>query len=222
MKGYTTTEWQKGEASLKEASRAVSKIIETALRNNTGALIGRQGSIELEAVLSHVLARAPLTDTRKTLLENNAGIYPATDTVTMEAWRVEYLDSIQNADALVVGWFAQLADLEENLLKALNFSGVPIPLRTLEPYYLSEPWTKYLGGQRLTVVSSFAETMKQQLPKLSEIWNGKNPLSRAASIEFVRSYYSPMCAEGKCEWPEQVHNSIDAIDYLENQVIQRR
>jgi hypothetical protein len=223
---YATPEWQKGDTSLKEASQAINKIIDTALTKNTGALIGRQGSIELEAVLTHVLSQGknPLNSARQALLETNAGIFPVTDTTVMETWRIEYLDSLQNADALAVGWFAQLADLEQKLLKAVQFSGIPIPLRTLEPYYLPKDlrWTKLFTGHRVTLVSSFTETMKAQLPNLKNgVWNGGDPtgISDAASVEFVRSFYSPVCAEGNCEWPETVKNCIDAINYLENQIV---
>lgn len=221
---YTSSKWQKGADSLRIASDAMKEIIEQALQNKTGALIGRQGSIELEAVLSFML-KQPASSSRDELLQNNAGIFPVSNERIFSAWRQEYLDSLKQADALAVGWYSQLASLEQQLLNHVAFHGVTIPLRALEPYYLSfdSGWQTTFNGRNITVVSSFTETMQRQ--NLNRVWPGADPtgLTTSKSVSFVRSFYSPTCAtDGKCGWPNGIDDSIKALSFLEEQVLQTK
>jgi hypothetical protein len=211
--------WQKGGESVLKGSCIIQQTIELALKEKRGALIGRHGTIELSVVLSTMFKGTPDMN-RSSILERNAGIFPAEPTF-IEDWVSDYKDAAEEADVMAVSWFKPLAALEWNYIQKINPLAKKIPLRSLEPYYTASPWISCLAGKRVAVVSSFAETMKSQANHFDKIW----PETLSTSLcqvewTFVRSYYSPVLAQGHCEWPEPIQSWQDAVEYLEKQVLE--
>jgi hypothetical protein len=199
--------WQKGETSIEKGSSEIY----TMIQSGKGALIGRHGTIELTAYLQSM--KGSISQDTSCILETNAGIFPKDSAMN---WVKEYSKATAQADILALAWYAPLALSEWKLVSIINDSVIKIPLRSLEPYYSKTSWLRALEGQKVTVVSSFAETMKKQIEHINHVWPNGFP---SATWSFVRSYYSPALAQGVCEWPSHIHSWSDALDYLEEEVL---
>ena len=80
-------------------------------------------------------------------------------------------------------------------------------------------WTEKLAGKKVTVVSSFTDTIQQQLKR--PIWpNGLLDIS-GVDWSFVRTGYAPVTAAGTAEWPDDCNSWEEAVEYVLLQVINR-
>jgi hypothetical protein len=208
--------FQKGDLSVTKGSQKIYYEIFSALSSKRGSVIGRHGTLEF-AVMYNILRKQPVQDYYLQQLERNAGIFPYGQEHT-SAWVKVYYDAMREADIMAGGWYSPIARAE---LSLLDIHQIPvIPLRSLEPYYIDEPWLRALEGHRVTVVSSFADTMRKQLGRAEAVWGSRSSALLPISVQwsFVRSYYSPVLAGDKsCGW--SVENWKDALDYLIREVL---
>lgn len=218
-----TEAWQKGEESVQKGSSIIFSTVLDALTMSKGALIGRHGTIELTTVLLY-LNDHNLDPNKLAILERNAGVFPKSGE-SVKAWIEAYQDATADADVMAAGWYAPLAKSELAYLANKAPQAKLVPLRSLEPYYVSElhNWMRAFEGHRVTVVSSFANTMKHQFNKAKYIWPKKQGLlSSDVKWSFVRSYYSPSLARGRCHWPDDVKSWKEAVDLLEKKVLEKK
>jgi len=212
--------WQKEEASVTFGSRQILDEIQKALKEGRGSLIGRHGSIEITMILLYDQTDTIHAETAM-YLEKNAGIFPRTKETILE-WIDIYKKATQEANVFAAAWYKELAEAEWRYLGAINPNAKRIPLRSLEPYYSmpTHHWTRALEGHRVTVVSSFVESMKEQLEYRESIWpQCQTILPVSTQWSFVRSYYCPTVAQGVCQWPSGITNWSQAVDYLEAEVL---
>jgi hypothetical protein len=211
--------WQKKPDSVLSGNQVIAQEIERALKENRGSLIGRHGTIELTTIL--LAKQTGQIDWEKAkILERNAGVFPQNDS-SIKQWIQEYSAATVYANVMAAGWYPPLAQAEMRHISTVNPKCQLVPLRSIEPYYSSQtPWTRLLSDQRVTVVSSFAVTMGKQVKHSSEIWPYSSLiLPTTATYSFVRSYYSPALANGKCEWPIHICSWADAVEHLEKEVL---
>jgi hypothetical protein len=201
------------------------------LRNPDPFFVGRNGTIELEVLFFWMVRRlnaqrpspypGPMLDT----ITLNAGIFPQT-AEAVDAWCAAYCEAIGEMNGLAAGWYKPLENIEAAILKVYtNGSEFRCPLRSLEPYYVKPElqWTRALGGKRVTVVSSFAESIRKQIEgeRFPGIWTGPNAgLLNAPTWSFVRTGYAPALAMGRCEWPVGVDTWQKAVSYVVDAVVQ--
>lgn len=190
-------------------SDKIAKHIEYNLIMKQGSIIGRHGSTELTTLLNNVAY---------TTLEQYSGVFPSNSTESMREWSSIYREATKESSIFAAGWYKPFAEEELEYLKVLSPNLDLIPLRSLEPYYIENSWTRVLEHKRVTVVSSFADTMREQIGRIDEIWEGK-PILPTAEYSFVRSYFCPSIANGSCEWPNSVVCWKTAVDYLYNEII---
>jgi hypothetical protein len=193
-------------------AREICKCIQKALDTEDGALIGRNGTIELEQMIFY-------NPSRVSVLEINAGIFPKEIVTT---WRIQSIEATKEADVLCAGWFEPLKEAERVALKEWRCKAVQIPLRSLEPYYvpLEERWTNLLRGQTVSVISCFTETMKSQSAILDKLFSSE-VLPSDIRWNWVQAGHSPKLAEGVNEWPSEIRSSIDAVDWIVSEVIRQ-
>ena len=194
-----------------KGSREICRIIRSALENSDGALIGRNGTIELEQMIT-------FQPQRLSILMNNAGIFPPN---IAEAWRFQSIEATQSADVLATGWYEPLKKSEETALFRWNVKAIQIPLRSLEPYYVAseERWTRLLSGQSVSVISSFTQTMLSQASKLDKVWPLSEVLPSDIRWNWVQTGHPPSVAQGFNEWPSHVQNSLEAIQWIVSEVV---
>jgi hypothetical protein len=204
---------QKDPAAIFSGADWIFQTVNSALEKNEGCLIGRHGTVELEVLLDK---KNP--DFFEPTLERNAGIFPRTLDSLYE-WRDRYTAAVREADGMAAGWYEPLAAAEAEFLDTENPGAKRLPLRSLEPYYASPPWTRALKEQCVAVVSSFALTMEEQLLFKDTIWKGRGEILPDADWKFIRSYYSPALAQGRCGWPKEITSWSDAVAHLEKEVL---
>lgn len=190
-------------------AKAICFAINTALENDDGALIGRNGTIELECMIYSRTSSA---------LENNAGIFPLS---TADKWRTASIKATQSANVLVTGWYDPLKEAEAVALNTWGATPIQIPLRSLEPYYVesSMRWTRLLAGHRVAVVSSFTETAKVQVKNMAAIWPNTYMFPSDIEWSWIQTGHPPSVAQGRNEWPPHVTSWSDAVNHVVLEVI---
>ena len=192
--------------------REICKCIHVALSNDEGALIGRNGTIELEQMISY-------NQYKVSVLEMNAGIFPF---AVIPKWRDMSIDATKEADILASGWYEPLKESEQGALIKWKCKAIQIPLRSLEPYYVSaeERWTRLLKDQTISVISCFTETMKSQVPNLDKLFPS-DIFPSDIKWNWVQTGHPPRLAKGVNEWPSHITNSIDAVDWIVSEVVRQ-
>jgi hypothetical protein len=206
---------------LLEAASFISGGIQVALKNKKGFLVGRNGTIEMETILLRFFQKT-LYQNKLAILEKNAGIFPGTGN-SVEAWISDTIDAIRSSDLLVAGWFDPLVAAEKDFLKQLGKRGPFLPLRSLEPYYVPHEyqWSRYMLWRKVAVVSSFAELAVQQAKKAKEIWGDRSDsLLPEAEYIPIQTGYSPVLAQGRAGWPEEVTCWQEAMDWVVKRVLE--
>lgn len=204
----------------------ICRVIQEALEKKQGALIGRNGTIELETLFFKLYSAKPdqsypMSIARR--MELHAGIWPQTKT-SLDNWVFQMLESIRMSDVLVAGWYEPFKLRESEFLNQTNPHSPRIPLRSLEPYYVApeKRWTNLLAGQRVAVVSSFAETMQDQIFKRELLWPVATDSLLPENVEwvFLKTGYAPSLSQGVACWPSSVSCWSDAVDYLVKQIVE--
>lgn len=205
-------------------AEVICKQIEDCLEQKNGCIIGRNGTIELAAVLYYRKYGKFYIDHLLTL-ERNAGVFPL-DGPILKQWAGEYLEANRTCDIIAAGWYKPLEKQEFEMLAAENPGGYAcVPLRSLEPYYVDtdKRWTRLLAGRQVCVVSSFTETMQKQLVQRHMVWgnDAENILPTTAHFSFVQTGYSPVLANGHAEWTSCT-TWVDAVDQVEAAVLKNK
>ena len=211
--------------AIEKGAEEIRKCIEEALAKKEGALIGRNGTIELETLLFRLFGSAPNQQYPASIakrMELHAGIWPASKN-SIDRWVFMMLEAIRNTDVLVAGWYEPLKIHEEKLLQQTNTLAPRIPLRSLEPYYVSpeERWTTLLAGQRVAVVSSFTKSMSEQLENRELIWPVAPDSLLPANVEWVffQTGYAPSLAMGVAGWPSDIISWDVAVNSIVKKVV---
>ena len=212
--------------AIEKGAEEIRTVLQRALQRKEGALIGRNGTIELETLLFRLYQAGPTQAYPATIsrrMELHAGIWPGTKS-SLDRWVFQMLEAIRLCDVLVAGWFAPLVEAEKRLLDQLTPYAPRIPLRSLEPYYVSPDlrWTQHLQGQKVAVVSSFTKTISNQIQKRDAIWLEETQSLLPSTTEWVliQTGYAPALARGTAEWPGDVQSWDAAVSSIVQQVIQ--
>lgn len=203
--------------SIREGNSHIKKAISNALLLDEGCLIGRNGQIELGLIIN---AYSPEL-TKMKILETNAGIFPCS--YLFDKWKQDTIKATRAADVLVTGWYEPLRQAEAEFLKKLAITAKQIPLRSLEPYYVSEEeqWTHLLDGHDVAVVSSFTQSAQEQLKKNpSDIWGSRGVLPKDVKWYWVQTGHPKIIARGRNEWPANVNDWKEAVEYVVSEVVQ--
>lgn len=90
-------------------------------------------------------------------IANIAGFFPNTDEM-LERFCAEFIKHCQNIDALGI-WYRRYEDIFHRVFFP---DSALIPLKSIEPYYHSDPWSKKLKDKKVLVVHPFEESIKSQ------------------------------------------------------------
>jgi hypothetical protein len=210
------------QSEIEKGSSQISQLLLQCLSEGKGCLIGRNGTVELEVLLNYHRYKKFFQDMTETL-ERNAGVFPPEEAPLLQ-WVEETTQANKQCDILAAGWYAPLRQQELLFLNQINSTYSCVPLRSLEPYYVHPHlrWTALLADQRVGVVSSFTQTMKQQLSRSERIWGKQSDsyLPDTAEFVFFQTGYSPVIAKGRAEWNPPVKSWMDAIDRLEKDILE--
>jgi hypothetical protein len=153
--------------------QAGNDLIADLLRKGSPRALGKMGSSELGG-LRRFEGSKDATEVcqnwgaHRTRLTVNAGVYPEDD-ITLSRFCVAYADSQRELDVMAV-WFHRG---ERRLVAKFAPQATLASLTALEPYYHHRPWSRYLEGMRVLVISPFSETIRSQYARREAVWRGK-------------------------------------------------
>jgi len=161
--------------------------------------VGKLGSNELQMTVCYLLdcdgvgaKESALLRYRREVMYNlatGAGIYPCR--LGQCYTYVEHLmDKLRDLDYCAI-WDSQIPQLEREIVKSQNPDFTEIGLTDIEPYLSDIPWTYFLRGKKVLVVSCFAETIEKQYVRRDRIWGGNSilPDFTLKTLYFPHSYY---------------------------------
>lgn len=119
-------------------------------------LVSRLGWFETYSI-GHVESKGSLTDSLRTRMWNNPGIFPSTDR-EFERFRAKYTEAMKEVDILGL----MKCPYEKSVVTKHAPEALLCELGDLEPYYQPVPWSKYLAGLRVLVVHPFAASIEAQ------------------------------------------------------------
>jgi hypothetical protein len=143
------------------------------LKNNIPLAAGKIGVTELNLLYCHnkIVNSGIFLSYLQHEVENIAGLYPYTKEITIQ-FGDEMLNKLQTVD-LIPKWSVQNPLFENYIFKNYCSKASITTLQHLEPYFFDKPWTNYLAGKKVLVVSPFADSIENNFANLSKIWNGK-------------------------------------------------
>lgn len=218
---------KKAEAAVAKKQGMVSAqefndIIYNSIQNSAPFLVGKIGSTELLICLWHLNWRLwtrlgiKLSWNSTQYLEKWSGIFPRTlesyhKYVTAFMTALGYIDNLgiwhNEGEIKLVSTFAAQAKI--------GYS------HGLEPYLISnKPWSQALENKTVLVVTSFAETLTKQIPKLSNVWmkyedkNGQALIPKSTKFTVVKFPYGfdPNIQEKYGSWENVIATVMAKIE----------
>jgi hypothetical protein len=194
-----------------------AEAVRSLLLSGRPALAARIGGMELDCIVFHLYHRCRVRkraypEPIRRSMRNNTGFFPITDDA-LDAFCRWYLAAIGTVDVMGV-WFNVG---EDRVVRAFCPEARLVPLRSIEPYYLDDPWSRELRGRKVLVVHPFAETIRDQYEtRRSELFDDPDVLP-PFQLRLVRAVQS---AAGETpdfsSWFEalsSMEEAMDAVDY---------
>lgn len=209
---------------VEEGSKKILDGIHKSLASDTGFLVGRFGTIEFETCWEITRDKRPLEQDMRIVLEMNAGVFPSS-IESIQNWVSMTKEAFHSADILATGWYPPIVKKELKLLEEWGSTAEHILLRSLEPYYSKDEyrWSNGLSGQKVCVVSSFADTIQKQIAKGEKsVWPTSNETIWPSSTKwsYVNTGYSPAMSRGKASWHESPSSWKEAVTYVVQRVME--
>lgn len=165
---------------------------------------GRIGETELR-VCQGFLNKERYSEDVMTFAFQNAGIFPK-NMSQMSEFSKEYLQSIKDVDALGV-WFNPG---EGKVLKKVQATPVLFELRSLEPYYHNNPWSRELKGKKVLIIHPFKDSIISQYKYHDKLFENPNVLPQFELIVFK----AIQSISGNCDFASW----NDALLYMKEQI----
>lgn len=190
-----------------------AKLLAEYIKSGKVFCAGKIGTSELEVLWWYITNRSTETEkitypqlVRKHICAN-AGIFPPTDE-SIDDWAQAMIQTILPGMDIAVEWNPCMPLKECTVLNAYAPKSERIPLRSLEPYYESEPdaiWTKALpAAAKVAVVSPFAASIAKQWEQRNAVWPSNriwNP--EAPTIVPMKCGFNPLFTKNS-GWPTAV------------------
>lgn len=161
---------------------AVSKRIGSAIRNKESISVGKIGQIEAEAVSAfHQLGLKNSQTFGWSIGEyppkivnqmfNNAGVFPK-GRKGLDVFSRLYQDSLGACDILSMSypWLIPSSGEYISNIRGSKKNQMSCRISATEPFLEEDPYTRYLSGKRVAVISPFTKSMKSQLSRRELIW----------------------------------------------------
>lgn len=148
------------------------------IKSNLSFQITRVGLGGETAVSALLLNNQPLNQQVISWFFINAGFYGSNDLLTYAGM---YKDSCNNSDLHAYWNFPGFVEMEDYLVPS---DKVLIEPGALESFRFDEPWTKYLFGKKILIISPFKKSVDKQLEIKDKIWENKDVLPDATYITY--------------------------------------
>lgn len=191
-----------------------NNLIKKSLLSSNPLMITRFGAIELNCLAFYLryrnslkVKKKPYTNNTRNAMWQNTGFFP-TDNDSLDGFSELYINCINHIDFIGV-WF----NFYENIvIQRFCPDAYIMPLRSIEPYYSGNPWSKSLENKKVLVIHPFKESIESQYKKRNLLFSNKDvlPFFELITLKAVQSIgkiqtgfetwfdaYEHMCAEVK-------------------------
>lgn len=199
----------------------VSALIYEGLNNREPLMIARFGSTELSMMVNHLgvkkgdsnLLRFVQGKTQPWWYEENrmqqmqdwSGFFPPTEEKIAQFCEL-MLQDMKQVDILG-SWVANENYVVDQMKAEL------VHLRLLEPFYVSQPWTRALKGKKVLVVHPFTETIAHQYQKRELLFADPDMLPEFGSLGLIKAVQSlGQGSDRFADWFEALQWMKDQID----------
>lgn len=148
----TRANYGKKVLGVSEGNEQIAKLLQT----NKPFMVARIGATELDCIREHHF-RKTYSDKTKLAMSNNAGFFPVTNE-QLSRFSEEYTKHLKNVDVLGV-WYNKK---EDYIARRYCVNASMVPLRSIEPYYHTKPWSKHLEGKKVLVIHPFSHSIADQ------------------------------------------------------------
>ena len=215
-----STTYDRGITDPDEASEQIYNL----LASGKPCMIARYGSTEMFAITNYLGVTAKhhsalkyiqgkqfawwWEDNVKDQMTRWSGFFPSTEDNLMKFGEMMVEDSKQLD--ILGSWLPEEDSIKENF----NLSYQRVFLRNLEPFWCTQPWTRYLEGKRVVVVHPFAESIKNQYDNYRDkIFENPMVLPNFTSLRVVKAVQS---LGGNSEFK----GWFEALEYMKDKVDQ--
>lgn len=204
--------------------QTATDLIRKTLTKEAPCLIGKLGTIELEAIMAYLYKDRFMWPWKRAFryisgdvrykgwkpelrhkLSNNAGFFSNTDPY-LSRFAELYVDILPEIDILH-SWLHAETLLVDRMPDTLRCTGA------LAPWVSDTPWTKALAGKRILVIHPFEASIQQQYPKRHVLFKNQDllPEFHLITLKAINS------AAGE---KVPFKNWFDALDSMKNQINQ--
>ena len=190
-----------------------NSIIYNKLISNKPFMAGRFGETEARATADALGikygAKKKPEKKRLDTLYNNAGVFPYG--AEMEMRFAECMEEyIPEVDVLCI-WETFMQDLLINEYTSADIDLVP--LKTAEPYYSKDPWSKGLEGKKVLVIHPFVKSISSQYNKRELLFENKDILPKFE----LKTLKAVQTIAGQKD--ERFNDWFEALDYMYNEAL---
>ena len=190
-----------------------NNLISHYLKNNKPLCAGKIGVTELNLLYcNHTLENASRFQPHlQHEVEDIAGLYPY-NVKTTKKFASDMQSALKEVD-LIPKWNKVNPLFEQYVFDNYCPQAYKTELQHLEPYFFDKPWTDYLEGKTVLVISPFNESIEKNYPNLDKIWNGKiKPNFKLATIKYPFALKINPVAQ--LNWSESDHIYKDHIELM--------
>jgi len=151
----------------------------------------------------------------------NAGVFP-NDTKTYISWFKIFSESIINLNYL--GYITESYYHFKTGRSYFPNSAIlyrPIcTVRSIEPFYLTNPWSKKLDNKKILVISPFTESINKQYHNLDKIWEKNKIISKNFLLFTIKAPLSSILTNSNySNWIEAFNDMKRQMDGIEFDIL---
>lgn len=204
----------------------LNKIISNYIKQDNPFSCIRLGNTE-NYIFNCLYSNLPITSRwHFEIMSTTSGVYPNDEKYYHEYYKPEITKCIQNCD--IFGWVAiTQPEPDEKLKNELLIHKVCFSaIETLDPCVLAisheNPWTEYLKGKKVLVVSSMPKTILSQWEKIDKVWGNKvDKITPFELVDVIESPHPPEIEGGSLYNGEsEMKDWMDVKQYFEEQMDQ--
>lgn len=179
-----------------------NKLIESRLKSGEPFALCRLGSAEF--TLIQLFDEHSLFPTNRINRSNMYGLFHK-DMNEIERWVNMTKEDLKDVDILA---YFEDHPMEEYLIKCYCPKTKLIRLEQIETILYDVPWTMALEGKKVLVISPFVETIKEQYPKMDQLYVG-HPMLPKFELKTLKSVWYTGNPDD-----DDFSNWFDALNYL--------
>ena len=178
-------------------------------------MVARFGGNEIRALADVIYERGGgklggLSKRSRFKLVNQAGFFPD-DKEMIYRFADEYIEAAKQVDLLGVWNMFMQGEITRRYLPDSEYC----ELRSIEPYYYNNPWSKSLEGKKVLVIHPFADTIACQYEKKDKLFDNKDilPQFELQTIQAVQTIAGTK--------DERFNTWFDALQYMYDEAMKK-